>query len=299
LLCNKNGYSMITIEEIDSLKEENFCLKFEIDALAELLIRNESERMVPNFSLEVIEHDHLDRYNLVLEYSMNKDVLEVACGTGYGSYIMATKGGAHSVFACDISEQAIRYASHRYRNDIIHFSIQDAERLILNKKFDLVISFETVEHLTNCNQFLKNIKDCLNTNGFFIVSTPIAEVDIVESPINPYHKQEWGFSYFQKMISEYFVIEKIYLQMYQNEFLNEKIMNEFKKYEIKNKSIKNIIVRKLRRIINGNVSKSPMLLTDWKDRQNFSKIEEFSNQFEISDLGKKYNGYQILVCRKR
>ena len=289
---------MIEVEEIKNLQEENFCLKFELDALAELLIRNESERMVPNFSLEVVEHDHLDRYNLVLEYSKNKDILEAACGTGYGSYIMATKGDANSVFACDISEQAIRYANHRFRNRKLNFSVQNAEKLILDEKFDLGISFETIEHLADYKQFLQNIKNCLRPNGVFIVSTPIAEKDVVEQPVNPYHRQEWGFTYFQKMISEYFVIEKVYIQLYQNELINEKIMQKFRESYINDKSIKTKIVRRLRKIINGKSVEFPTLVTDWKRLQNFSKIEEFVNQFDIVDLGEKYTGYQILVCRK-
>lgn len=287
---------MITIEDMNKLSEENFCLKFELNALADLFIRNESERMVSGFSLEVVEHDHLERYKLVLEYSNNKSVLEVACGTGYGSYLIATKGSAQHVFACDISEQAIRYASHRFKNEKINFLVQNAEKLTFDREFDLVISFETIEHLTDYDGFLQNIRRCLKINGLFIISTPIADKDIIDNPSNPYHTREWGFKYFQEMISKFFLIEKIYTQIYQNELINDEILKSFK--ESNDKSVKTRIVRKLRKLINGKAYEFPVLLTDWKARQNYSKIEEFHNQFAVSDLGKKYTGYQILVCRK-
>lgn len=275
------------------IKEELFCQKFELDSLAEILLKHESERMVPKFCLNLIEHDHLERYKLVSQYSKDKKVLDIACGTGYGSHYLGNKGEAFSVLGADLDSEAVRYATHRYKNDNISFTQANAEEFTLDSLFDLIVSFETIEHLPNYEKFLHNVKRQLDKDGCFIVSTPISSFDIDNHPVNKYHTQEWGFLKFQEIISNYFKIDKIYLQLYQNSFKNEVIIDEFYNRKI---NYKQKIRRFFKRVFLGQ-HEHPNLLTDWFSVNNFSKIEEYTNQYKVEDIGRKYIGYQVLVCR--
>ena len=68
------------------------------------------ERVVPGTrSWELYGYEHLQRYLFVKEFIKDKNVLDAACGSGYGSYFMATEGNAKSVTGIDISETAIEH----------------------------------------------------------------------------------------------------------------------------------------------------------------------------------------------
>lgn len=276
------------------IEEELFSQKFELDSLSQILLKHESERMVPQFCLPIVEHDHLERYQLVGKYSKGKKVLDIACGTGYGSSYLGTVGEASSVLGADLDPEAIRYATHRYKNDRTSFIQANAEEFSSDTApFDLVISFETIEHLPNYEKFLSNIRNVLSENGVFIVSTPISAMEVDNKPENPYHTQEWGFYKFQEIISEYFQIDKVYLQLYQNAFKNESIISDFYSRKL---SFKQKIRNYLKRILLGQYE-YPNLLNDWTCSENFSHLEEYVNQYAIEDIGRKYMGYQILVCK--
>ena len=276
------------------VEEELFCQKFELDSLAEILLKQESERMVPNFCLPVVEHDHFERYKLVSQYSKNKKVLDIACGTGYGSYCLSTTGEALSVLGVDLDMNAIRYATHRYKNEHVSFKQGNAESFTMeNTLFDLIVSFETIEHLPNYKKFLQNIKKQLDQNGYFIVSTPLSAMELNNKPGNPYHVQEWGFKKFQEIVSEYFKIDKVYLQLYQNEFKNDITITNFNNRSL---SFKQRVRNHFKRFFIGQYE-HPNLLNDWTGSENYSKLEEYVDQYAIGDIGPKYIGYQILVCR--
>lgn len=276
------------------LKEDIFCLNFELTALAEMVLKNESERMLPGFCSDLIEHDHKERYNLACQYSEGRKVLDFACGVGYGSNLLATKGNAKSVMGCDLDASAIRYAKHKYKTDNLLFSCKNAETYVNENQFDLVISFETIEHLPNYKFFIDNVYKNLVDGGIFIVSTPISSLEIDNNPINPYHVQEWGFDAFQKEISNVFTVKTIYTQLYQNGFLNDQILLEYnQRKESLKQQIKNKIKSKLRGTYIG-----PAYVNDWYHPRNYSVIEEYQGQYNSEDLGQKYIGYQILVCVK-
>jgi 2-polyprenyl-3-methyl-5-hydroxy-6-metoxy-1,4-benzoquinol methylase len=276
-------------------REELFCLKYELDSLAEITLKNESERMLPNFCSEIIEHDHRERYKLVCQYATGLNVLDIACGVGYGSNMIAREGKAKTVLGCDLSQDAVRYARHRNKFDNLDFKVENAEQYLKENTYDLIVSFETIEHIPNSHKFLENAHKNLVAGGTFIVSTPISQLALDTNPSNPYHTQEWGFAEFQKEVSQFFDIQKIYVQLYQHAFINEKITKEFQRRKLSLKAkLKNNIKSKLR-----GVSYGPSLLTNWYDRQNFSRIEEYTGQYNAQDLGTKYIGYQILICNKK
>ncbi|HVX00016.1 MAG TPA: methyltransferase domain-containing protein [Candidatus Babeliaceae bacterium] len=265
------------MDNLTDLQEEIFCLKYELDALAEISLRHKAERWIPNFIDERTNREHWDRYKLAIRYAKDKTILDIACGVGRGSYTLATEGSAKSVTACDIQESAIRYATFRNRHEKISFSIQDAELYKQPDTFDLIVSFETIEHLKNYEAFLQNVYDSLRPKGIFMVSTPISHMDVNTAPVNPYHVQEWGFEKFQQILSKRFSIIKVFTQVIKYE-----PPLPFMKRALKSLSIHLGMNRH----------------TDQDVDSGFPKMEEYKNQYRVKDLGSKFIGFQTVICEK-
>lgn len=163
------------------------------------------ERIIPdtkdwnlNFKTNLI------RYNFALPYIKNKNVLDVACGSGYFSNYILSKG-AKSVTGVDIDKDSIEYAKNNFQNISLEFLEWDAENLgSLNKSFDIVVSMETIEHLNYPMKFLSEIKKVLIPNGYLILSTPNKEVSTVK---NVFHKNEFTYQELRKTLDSFFLIE--------------------------------------------------------------------------------------------
>lgn len=263
------GTSSLTIEE------ELFCTRYELEILSGIVNLNMLERWVPGFCNAHTHKEHISRYEWVNNFVKNKTVLDFACGSGFGSFKIASEGNPLSVTACDIDAKTIKYASCRNRHTLIDFQVQNAEDFSFNKKFDVVISFETIEHLQKPEKFLNNVKQVLDSKGDFFISTPISSVEQNNNPENMYHSIEWGFESFQKIISTVFDIKNIFLQVYFNP-------------QIKKRSTAGRILNKTG-IIKNEV-------------KQVSRLDPFRwNPDEINKdmLGKTWIGYQIIHCKKK
>lgn len=140
----------------------------------------EGERFVPSnhnqndsFYLE-----HIQRYRFTKPYIQGKKILDLGCGTGYGSKELI-KLGAGEVTGIDISREAIKFAISNFQTKSdarIHkltFQVGDVTRLpFLNNSFDVIISFEVIEHIQNYLIYLQEAFRVLRDGGYFIFSTP-------------------------------------------------------------------------------------------------------------------------------
>lgn len=225
-----------------NFSDELFCISYEMNAMADLLIRKETERWVSGFANIEVEEEHHARYKWITNYVENKRVLDIACGSGKGSYMIAKDGHALDVIGCDLDGAAIKYASIKYKDPKICFINKDAQIFTDEKKFDIIVSFETIEHIPDVDSFLKTINMLLAENGNFYVSTPISKKGLDKNPDNPYHIQEWSLKEFEHLISKYFVIEETFLQMREENIpliyywvlIKQKIQYLFKKNMILN-----------------------------------------------------------------
>ena len=113
------------------------------------------ERLEIHDGTSGLEQEHLARYEYARQFVAGLDVLDVACGTGYGSQMLAD-AGAKSVLGVDISREAIEFARGHHASDRTRFELGDAQNLydIPREKFDAIVSFETVEHVPNADAFL-------------------------------------------------------------------------------------------------------------------------------------------------
>lgn len=149
---------------------------------------------------------HLNRYALAKPYCKGKKVLDIACGEGYGSYFIR-KWGALEIEALDISESAIERARAHYIDEKIHFVCHRDEKLpYSDSAFDMVISLETMEHIKEAEEFLKELKRVLKPDGILIISCPNDRYfqTVGGSGQNPFHEAGYSFKEFKKLLESNF-----------------------------------------------------------------------------------------------
>jgi len=156
-------------------------------------------RVVPNkMHTDVVNWMlHLQRYIFALRYCVSKKVLDVACGSGYGTSLISSV--AKKIEGIDFDKKTIEWAklnNHFYCP--VKFKISDIEKEKIRGNFDSIVSFETIEHLNNPELFLKNIKESLNNYGCLIFSIPINE------PLNKYHKKNYNWRSVEDLIKNVF-----------------------------------------------------------------------------------------------
>ena len=130
------------------------------------------EQCVPGNTDSRIQKDHLSRYEFVKKYVKGGVVLDLACGTGYGSR-MIQDFSAKRTYGMDISEEAIAYAKNNYEDGELKFILGSVDKLPFEDSFfDVIVSFETIEHLDSKKRdcFLKELHRVLKKDGFFILS---------------------------------------------------------------------------------------------------------------------------------
>lgn len=152
---------------------------------------------------------HLNRYLWTSLAVKDKDILDIACGCGYGSKIMSEY--AKSVTAVDVDEKTIEYAKKFFNDPKINYVVSSLENFTSKKKFDGVISFETIEHIADENMYILKIKELMKRDGFFVVSTPVANKN-GKNDINDYHVNEFTEERFKCFLNEHFMNVEFFVQ---------------------------------------------------------------------------------------
>lgn len=162
-----------------------------------------------------LEREHLARYKFAAAFVTDKIVLDVACGAGYGSYLLAS-AGAKKCIGIDISEEAVSFAKTNFHADNLEYQVGSATELsALTSPVDRVISFETIEHLDHSSLFLGQIANCLRPEGIAIISTPNRVGGCIDQkPDNPYHIREWSEVEFIHLLAGFFRTIKVYGQRF-------------------------------------------------------------------------------------
>ena len=156
-------------------------------------MKNTSERLDPlliptdaAFDRETLAL-HLARYRLAAEYVRDQDVVDCACGTGYGSEILL-QAGARTVQGVDLDRSALEYARFRHAHEGITYLEADALRYAPPTPPSVWVSLETVEHLPNPHAYVARVAQLLPSGGRFIASVPVT----VSTDGNPHHL--WDFT---------------------------------------------------------------------------------------------------------
>src|SRR5207245_1239093 len=144
------------------------------------------ERIVPARTSPGILALHLKRYEFALGWCESADVLDAACGVGYGSAFLAEV--ARRVVGVDRSPEALAYARSEYARPNVEFVEGDLLTLPLpDGEFDVVCAFEAIEHVDDQRGFLREAARVLRAGGTMLVSTPRVERTERE-PANPFHR---------------------------------------------------------------------------------------------------------------
>lgn len=244
-----------------------YCLEFELHTLARIVTRGELERWTPGFCGENTHREHVSRYRWVKPFVQNLSVVDLACGVGFGSRMMADGGAAH-VEGVDLCSSTVKYAAIRNRHERVDFFQGDAATYRPVVRPDVVVSFETIEHVPRVDDYMANISAMLPPGARFIVSTPIAAKPLETRPANPCHLREWGFSAFQKYVGQIFLIDDIYIQVTcQRPMVRYRMLRSF--------------------------SRKP------HDAIAFDVIKWNPRLHPVRQMGTTIRGYQVLVCTKR
>jgi len=99
-----------------------------------------------------------------------KKICDVGCGMGYGAYHLAQQGAAY-VLGIDYSRHAIQQARKNFSHPKLEFS-KDSLETLPDHRFDLVTSFQTIEHIADYRFFLFQICRILKPGGYVVISTP-------------------------------------------------------------------------------------------------------------------------------
>lgn len=150
----------------------------------------------PRFAQKMYQ-EHIARYLFASQLVKGKDVLDVACGVGYGSQILANQGAA-SVTAFDLSEDAVRHAKKFYKHEAIDFRVASAETFDFKRKFDIITCFEMIEHVDNQAKVLARVASHLAPNGVLFISTPRA----LETKRSAFHTEEFTFDEYRTFLKK-------------------------------------------------------------------------------------------------
>jgi GT2 family glycosyltransferase/SAM-dependent methyltransferase len=162
------------------------------------------ERYVPSQPGEIrIEHMH--RYAWVLPLTVGKDVLDLACGEGYGSRMLAL-AGARSVVGVDLSAQAVSHASRAYAAvGRLRFMQGDAAEMPLaDASVDVVVSFETLEHHDRHDEMMREVRRVLRPDGLLVMSSPNRPVYDALIHRNEFHLKELDLDEFSALLHRHF-----------------------------------------------------------------------------------------------
>jgi GT2 family glycosyltransferase/SAM-dependent methyltransferase/glycosyltransferase involved in cell wall biosynthesis len=149
-------------------------------------------------------YEHYHRYAFARDLCRGKRVLDLACGEGYGTALLATK--AASVVGVDIDDLSIEHARRTYQSDNIEFYVGSMTNVALLSdvpEFDVVVCFEAIEHVDEHDAVMKLIRARLADGGVLLMSTPDT-TEYAAHDDNPFHVHELSLDAFGQLLSESF-----------------------------------------------------------------------------------------------
>lgn len=150
-----------------------------------------------------IAYEHMHRYALCREYVAGKRVLDLACGTGYGTALLA--GMAARADGIDISAAAVKEARRRHKSSGARYHVGNCFDLPFEAaSFDVVVANEMIEHVDDHDGLIAEVRRVLVPGGLFLVSTPNKSVYNRYKAPNAFHVSEMELSEFRALLGRHF-----------------------------------------------------------------------------------------------
>ena len=169
------------------------------------MLEDPGGRYFPWTENAAIGYEYLHRYAYAAQFVQNKQVLDLACGEGYGSHLLSRM--AQLVVGVDIDSNAIKHASNTYIRRNLQYKVGSITDISIegSKIFEVIVCFDAIEHIEDQNKFLEEVKRLLAPEGLFIVSTPnrwaYSNAPRYENPV---HVHGLYFDEFKALLEKYF-----------------------------------------------------------------------------------------------
>lgn len=145
---------------------------------------------------------HLARYANIAPYVKDKVVLDAACGEGYGSALLM-RAGAKRVVGVDVSADAIASAQSVFAAsgaEYIVADVADLTSMFATDTFDIIVSIETIEHVSDPEQLLRSMVHVGRQGAILYVTCPNDRWYYPsEDQKNPFHLRKYTFAEFEEM----------------------------------------------------------------------------------------------------
>lgn len=158
---------------------------------------------------------HIVRYALAAQWVRPGDtVLDCACGLGYGTAVMAAQSRGAAFVGIDCDADTVAYANANYAAPGVGFRCGDAATLagIADASVDVVVSMETIEHVSDWQACLAAFRRVLKPDGRLIASVPDVWADETGNDPNPHHHHVFDWAKFSAGLMEHFLVEARYAQ---------------------------------------------------------------------------------------
>ncbi len=152
--------------------------------------------------------EHAGRYefakNFICENVKNGKVADISCATGYGTKLLANV--CEQIDGYDLRKEYLKLAEKRKIKNANFYEIDFNKQLLKDKKYDIVVSFETIEHIENTENFIKSLKNIVKKDGYLILSVPnpkYEQLDEFGNIIYKYHKHVFSKEQILKLVSDF------------------------------------------------------------------------------------------------
>lgn len=145
--------------------------------------------------------NHIERYQIIKRYCYGS-VLDIACGVGYGSYLLQNNPDIDMIVGVDVDQESIEYAKHEYKTDKTFFENSNIEDY--SSKHDVIVSLETIEHIEDLNVYRDMIYRV--NPELAILSFPNKK----STHFNKYHKHDLNSQQIVTLLEKYILVKQLY-----------------------------------------------------------------------------------------